>query len=141
MIHWKLQHRKYAYSSNTLLMNTLNSGRVNHIPSSIYRSYNRIPQSKSMLKMPRGHIGTYPSTSSYFVTLSLEYPKAPSRSAVRSLIGLFVYRCKPVSSSVVRSPIGIFVFRSNPVSKVYQHRSWWNFRSSLIDGEFHFCLI
>ena len=30
--------------SKTLLMNTLNSGSVNPLPSSMYRSYNRIPQ-------------------------------------------------------------------------------------------------
>ena len=62
--------------SKTLLMNTLNSGRINPLPSSMYRSYNRIPQSKSMHIMPRGHIETDPSTSSYLVTLSIEYPKA-----------------------------------------------------------------
>ena len=37
------------------------------------KSFNRIPQSKTMHIMPRGHIETDPSTSSYFVTLSLEY--------------------------------------------------------------------
>ena len=89
----------------------------------MYRSYNRIPQSKSMHIRPRGHIETDPSVSSYFVTLSLEYPKAPSSSVVRYVIGLFVFRCKTLSSSVVRSLIGLFVFRSNPVSKVYHNRS------------------
>ena len=88
-----IQHRKYAYSSKTLLMNTLNSGIVSHLPSSMYRSYNRIPQSKSMHIMSRGHFETDPSTSSYFVKLGLEYPKAPSSSVLRSLIGLFVFRC------------------------------------------------
>ena len=123
MIHWKqIKHRKYSYSSKNLLMNTLNSCRVNP-PSSMYRSYNRIPQSKSMHIMYRRHSETDPSTSSYFVTLSLEYRKAPSSSVVRSLIGLIIFRCKPVSSSVVRSLIGIFVFRSNTVSKGLQHRS------------------
>ena len=44
--------------------------------------------------MPGGHIETDPSTSRYFVTFSLGYPKGPclirdSRSVVRSLIGLF----------------------------------------------------
>ena len=70
----------------------------------MYRSYSRIPQSKSMHIMPSGHIVTDPSTFSYFITLSLEYPKALD------------------SSSVVRSLIGLFVFRSNLVSKVY-HQS------------------
>ena len=124
MIHWKqVQHRKYAYSSKTLLMNTLNNGRVNHLPSSMYRSYRRIPKSKSMHIMHWGHIESDPFTSSYFVTL--EYPNDPFSSVARSLIGLFVFRCKWVSSSVVRSLIGIFVIRSNPVSKVhvYQHHS------------------
>ena len=103
MIDWKqIKHRKYAYSSKTLLMNTLDSGRINPLSSSMYRSYNRIPQSKSMHIMPMGHIVTGPF--SYFVTLSLEYPKAPRLILVRSLIGLFV-------------------FRSIPVSKVYKHRS------------------
>ena len=37
------KHRKYAYSSKTLVMNTLNSGRVNQLPSSMNRSYNHIP--------------------------------------------------------------------------------------------------
>ena len=60
----------YAYSSKTLPMNTLNSGRINLLP-------NRIPQSKSMHIMPSGHIVTDPSTFSYFITFSLEYPKTP----------------------------------------------------------------
>ena len=78
MINLKqIKHRKYAYSSTTLLMNTLDSGRINPLPSSMYRSFNRIPQSKSMHIMPRGHIVTDPYTFSYFATLSLEYPKAP----------------------------------------------------------------
>ena len=55
--------RKYAYSSKTLLINTLNSGRVNLRP-------NRIPQSKSMHIMPRRHIVTDPSTFSCFITLA-----------------------------------------------------------------------
>ena len=97
------KHRTYAYFSKTLLMTTLNSGRINLFPSSMYRSYNRIPQSKSMHIMPRGHIVTDQSTFSYFVTLILGYPKAPRLIWVRSLIGLFV-------------------LRSNLVSKVYQHR-------------------
>ena len=50
-------------------MNALNSGRVNLLP-------NRIPQSMSMHIMPWGHIVTDPSTFSYFITFSLEYPKA-----------------------------------------------------------------
>ena len=63
----------------TLLMSTLNSGRANPFPTSMYRSYNRTPQSKSMHITPRDILklsATDPSTSSYFVTLSLEYPKA-----------------------------------------------------------------
>ena len=58
-------------------MNTLNSGKINPLPSSMHRSYNRIPQSKSIHIMPREHIVADPYTFSYFVTLSLEYPKAP----------------------------------------------------------------
>ena len=58
-------------------MITLNSGRVNPLPNSMYRSYNRIPQSKSMHIMPRWHIVTDPSTFVIFVTLSTEYPEAP----------------------------------------------------------------
>ena len=58
-------------------MNTLNSDRVNPSPAVCIRSFNRIPQSKSMHIMPRGHIETDPSISSYFVTLSLEYPIGP----------------------------------------------------------------
>ena len=53
--------------------------------------------------MPRGHIETDPSTSSYFVTLSLEYPRTSMFDRD--------------SSSVVRSVIGIFAFRSNLASK------------------------
>ena len=98
MIHWEqIKLRWYAYSSKTLLMNTLNSGSVNPLP-------NRIPQSNSMHIMPREHTITYPSTFSYFITLSLEYPNLDSSPAVRSLIGLFV-------------------FKSNPVAKVHPHRS------------------
>ena len=62
--------------------------------------------------MPRGHIETDPCTSSYFVTLSLEYPKGPC------LIGIL-------------AQVGLFAFRSIPVSKVF-----WNFGSSLVDGDF-----
>ena len=46
-------------------------------PAVCIKSFNRIPQSKTMHIMPRGHIETDPSTSSHFVTLSLEYPKGP----------------------------------------------------------------
>ena len=74
MIHWKqIKDRKYAYSSKTLLINTLNNCRVNPSPAVYIRSFNRIPQSNSMHIMPRGHIETDPSTSRYFVTFSLEY--------------------------------------------------------------------
>ena len=94
--------------------------------SSMFKSYNRIPQSKSNKRgihiMPGRHIKTDPSTSSNFVTLSPEYTKAPCLIWVRSLVSLFVFKRKPVSSSVVRSLNGIFVFRSKPVSNVYQHR-------------------
>ena len=59
-------------------MNKLNNCRVNPPPSPAVciRSFNRIPQSKSMHIMPRGHIETEPSTSRYFITFSLEYPEA-----------------------------------------------------------------
>ena len=56
-------------------MNTLSSGRVNPSLAVCIRSANRIPKSKSMHIMLRGHIETDPSTSGYFVKLSLEYPK------------------------------------------------------------------
>ena len=71
-------------------MNTLNSGKVNPLPSSMYRSYDRIPQSKSMHIMPRGHIKTDPSASSYFVTIEGSLFDLDSSSVVRSLIGLQV---------------------------------------------------
>ena len=85
--------QEICYSSKTLLMNTLSSGRINPLPSSMYRSYNRIPQSKGMHIMPRGHIVTDPSTFSYFVTLSLERSTfdLDSSSVVRSLICLFLF--------------------------------------------------
>ena len=51
-------------------------------PAICIRSLNRIPQSKSMHIMPRGHIETDPSTSSYFVTLSLEYRKGPCLNGI-----------------------------------------------------------
>ena len=60
----QIKHRKYAYSSKTLLIN----------PSP---AFNRISLSKSMHIMPRGLYKTDPFTYSYFVTLSLEYPKGP----------------------------------------------------------------
>ena len=75
---WKqIKHMKYAYSRKTLLMNTQNNGRDNPSQAVCIKSFNRITQSKIMHIMPRGHIETDPSTSSYFVTLSLEYPKGP----------------------------------------------------------------
>ena len=58
--------------------------------------------------MPWGHIETDPSTSANFVTRSREYPK-DSSSVVRSLIGLFDFRNKPVS-------------REDQPTNVYQHR-------------------
>ena len=61
-------------------MNTLNNGRVNPSAAVCIRSFNRSPQSKSMHIMSRGHIETDPSTSSYVVTLSLEYPQGPCLS-------------------------------------------------------------
>ena len=51
--------------SKTLLMNTLNSGRVNPLPRSMYRSYNRIRQWRSMHIMPSGHIEADQSTSCF----------------------------------------------------------------------------
>ena len=85
-----------------LLMNTLTSCRINPLLSSMYRSYSRIPQSKSMHIMPRGHIVADPSIF--------------TRISEGSTFDLY-------SSSVVRSLIVLFVFRSNPITKVYQHRS------------------
>ena len=73
----QIKQMKYAYSSKTQLMNTLNNGRVNPSQAVCIKSFNRIPPSKTMHIMPRGHIETGPSTSSYFVTLSIEYPKGP----------------------------------------------------------------
>ena len=58
-------------------MSTLTSGGVDSLPSSMYRLYNRIPQSKLMHIMPRGHMETDPSIFSYFITLCLEYAKVP----------------------------------------------------------------
>ena len=75
-----ITHMKCAYFSKTLLMNTLNNDRVSPLsnpPAVCIKSFNHIPQSKTMHIMPRGHIETDPSTYSYFVTLSLEYPKGP----------------------------------------------------------------
>ena len=46
------------------------------------RSFNRTPQSKSMHIIPRGHIETNSSTSSYFDTLSLEYPRGPKSKSM-----------------------------------------------------------
>ena len=46
-------------------------------PAVCIKSFNRFPQSKTMYIVPRGHIETDPSTSSYFVTLSIEYPMGP----------------------------------------------------------------
>ena len=66
------KRQEISYSSKTLLMNTLNNCRVNPSPAVCIRSFNHIPQSKSMHIMPRGHIETDPSTSGYFVTFSLE---------------------------------------------------------------------
>ena len=46
-------------------------------PAVCIRSFNRVPQSKSMHIVPRGHIETDQSTSSYFVKVSIEYPNGP----------------------------------------------------------------
>ena len=129
----QIKHRKCAYSSKTLLMNTLNSGRVNHLPSSMYRQYNHIPQSKSMHIMPRGHIETDPSTSSYFVTSegSIELSGKVSNWP----FSFQMQACIQLSCKVINWP---FRFRSNPVSKIYQHRSrnGWIFELAL--AEFYF---
>ena len=91
--------------------------------------------------MPRGHIETDPSISSYFVTLRLSEGSMfdlDSSSVIWSLIGLFVFRSNPVSNSVAKSLIGIFVFtrQSGSQSISTSLMQWWNFGSSLIDGEF-----
>ena len=51
--------------------------------------------------MPRWHIETIPSTSSYFVTPEGSMFDLDSSSVVRSLIGLFIFRCKPVQGSKI----------------------------------------
>ena len=125
MIHWKqIKHRKYAYSSKTLLMNTLNSDNVNPLPSSMYRSYNHIPQSKSMHIMPRGHIETDPSSSRYFATLNLEL-------FIRRLHVWFGF--KP-SGKVFNWPFR-FSKQSGIQSISTWLAQWWNLGSSLIDGD------
>ena len=67
--------------------------------------------------MLRGHIETDPFTSSYFVTLSLEYPKTPCLICI--LVTNWPFRCQKqeVFSSVVRFLICPFVFISKPKSK------------------------
>ena len=72
--------RKYAYSSVRLCSWAhWITVELTPSPAVCIRSFNRIPQSKSMHIMPRGrgggHIETDQSTSRYFVTFSLEYPK------------------------------------------------------------------
>ena len=52
---------------------------------------------------------------------------------VRSLIGLCVFRRKPVSSSVVRPLFGLFVLEARISTLLTQ---CWNFGSRLIDGDF-----
>ena len=61
-----------------------------------------------------------------------------SSSVVRSLIGLFVFRCKPVSRSLVWSLIGLFRFKkqSGIQSISISLTQWWNLGNSLVDGEF-----
>ena len=56
---------------------TQNNDELTTSPAVCIKSFNRIPQSKTMHIMPRGHIEIDPSTSSYLVTLSIEYPKGP----------------------------------------------------------------
>ena len=51
-------------------MNTLNSGRFNSIPSSMYKSYSRISQSKSMHISPV-HKGGDPSEISNYRPISI----------------------------------------------------------------------
>ena len=54
--------------------------------------------------MPRGHNETDPSTSSYFVTLTISEGSMFDRDsslAVRSLIGIFAFRSNPVSKAMV----------------------------------------
>ena len=58
-------------------MNTRIMVELTPSPAVCIKSFNHISQSKTMHIMPRGHIETEPSTSSYFVTFSLEYPKGP----------------------------------------------------------------
>ena len=88
--------------------------------------------------MPRGHIATDPSSSSYFVKLSLEYPKGPKSKSMHIMPSGHI-ETDPCTSSYfvtlsleypkapcligILAQVGFFTFRSNPVSKVYQHRS------------------
>ena len=69
-------------------------------PAVCIKSFNRIPQSKTMHIMPRWHIETDPSTSSYFVTLCLSMFDPDSSSVVRSLIDIFAFRLNFGSSLV-----------------------------------------
>ena len=73
----QIKHRKYAYSSKTLLVNTLNSGRVNPVPSSMYKVIQPFSSIEGNAHNAEGHIETDLSTFSYFGTFSLEYPKSP----------------------------------------------------------------
>ena len=120
MIHWKqIKLRKYAYSSKTLLINTLNSGRVNLHP-------NRIPQSKSMHIMPRGHIVTDPSTFSYY--FSLENPKAPCllrfKLSGKAVIHLQFWAYGSLDSLV---PISM-----SPNCKLMSHEHYFNDKSAIL---------
>ena len=73
-------------------------------PAVCITSFNRNPQSKSMHIMPRGHIETDQSTSRYFVTFSLEYPRP------------HVWSGFSLSGKISNRPFRL-------VSKVYQHCS------------------
>ena len=100
------KYRKYAYSSKTLLINTLNSGRVNPSPAVCIKSFNHIPQSKSMHIRHRGHIETDLSTSSYFVTLSLEYPKGPKSKSMHIMPRGHIKTGPPTSTLSLEYPKG-----------------------------------
>ena len=65
-------------------------------PAVCIKSFNRIPQSKTMHIMPRGHIETDPSTICEGSMFYLD-----SSSVVRSLMDIFAFRSNPVSKAMV----------------------------------------
>ena len=89
--------------------------------------------------VPRGHIKTDQSISSYFVTLSLEYPKAPCLISMFNLSGKVPnspFRFRMQVGIMLSCKVSSLAFSFLEVIRYPKYINIAHFGSSLIDGQF-----